>query len=59
MFCNHFFCGGTARVASRRPAAYSVTQTFPNGFQKVTLVCEDDMPAMVDILKPTDTVIKL
>ncbi len=59
MFCNHFFCGMPARAYSRNVAAYVVTQNFPNGFQKVTHVCEKDMPAMSSVLTESDTVIKL
>jgi hypothetical protein len=57
--CNHFFCTMPARAYSRRVASYKVTQTFPNGRERVTFVCEDDMHAMQGVLTPSDTVTKL
>ena len=57
--CNHFFCTMPARAYSNYPAAYMVTQTFPNGHERVTYVCEKDMKEMSKVLIPSDTVVRL
>lgn len=59
MYCNHFFCQMPARAYSRNVAAYVVTQTFPNGYVKVTHVCKEDMPAMASVLTDADTVVPI
>lgn len=59
MKCTHFFCEMPARAYSRRDAAYKVTQTFPNGHERVTYVCEKDMKEMSKVLQPSDTVVRL
>lgn len=57
--CNHFFCTMPARAYSRRVAAWKVTQTLPNGRERVTYACHGDMQEMAKVLTDADTVERL
>ena len=59
MKCTHFFCTMPARAGHEYTAKYKVVETFPNGYVRTTLVCEDDFREMSKVLLDNAVVTRL